>query len=90
MLQQKPLAFGNLVGTVYDFPEAGNVLPMHVHDEAGNHISIVAKGAFRAHGDGWELMLFSGNVVDWPAGQAHEFVALEADSRIVNIVKGAK
>jgi quercetin dioxygenase-like cupin family protein len=88
MLQQKSFSFGNVSGTIYDFPEAGDVLPMHVHEEVGNHISIVAKGAFRSHGEGWELMLFAGNVVDWPAGQAHEFVALEPESRLVNIIKG--
>jgi len=88
MLQQKPLAFGNLVGTVYDFPEAGDVLPMHQHDEVGNHISVVSKGSFRAHGDGWDMTLVTGNVVDWPANQAHEFIALEPDSRLINIVKG--
>jgi hypothetical protein len=26
--------------------------------------------------------------VDWDAGQAHELIALEPDSRFVNIVKG--
>lgn len=30
----------------------------------------------------------AGNVVDWPAHQAHEFIALEPGSRLVNIVKG--
>ena len=72
---------------VYDFPEVGDVLPMHTHTAADVHISIVAKGSFMAHGDGWERTLVCGNVVDWPAHYPHEFVALEAGSRLVNIRK---
>ena len=82
-----PIEFGNLKGTIYDFPEIGDVLPMHWHTEENMHISIIAKGSFRTHGDGEERTLVSGNVVDWPANYAHEFVALEAGSRLVNIRK---
>ena len=88
MMVITPINFGNLSGRVYDYPEAGDVLPMHTHDETNNHISIVAKGSFKAHGDGWEMTLVAGNVVDWPANQAHEFIALEPNSRLVNIQKG--
>ena len=77
--------FGKIDGSTQDFSEVGDTLPMHIH---GNHISIVAKGSFKAHGDGWEMTLVTGNVVDWPANQAHEFIALEANSRLVNIQKG--
>ena len=87
MMQVLPITFGKLNGTRYDFPLAGDVLPMHMHGENDTHISIVSKGSFKAHGDGWELMLVAGNVVDWPAHQAHEFIALEPNSRLVNIVK---
>jgi quercetin dioxygenase-like cupin family protein len=48
----------------------------------------VSKGSFKAHGDGWEMILKAGQIVDWDAGQAHELIALEPDSRFVNIVKG--
>ena len=88
MMQTSPISFGKLNGTRYDFQLEGDVLPMHTHGENDTHISIVSKGSFRAHGDGWELTLVAGNVVDWPAHQAHEFVALEPGSRLVNIVKG--
>ena len=54
MLQAKPLTLGKLVGTIYDFPEVGDVLPMHTHTEADVHISVVARGSFRAHGNGWQ------------------------------------
>ncbi len=88
MMEVIPFQFGSAKGSINDFPEIGDRLPMHVHDETNNHISIVAKGSFRAHGDDWELTLVSGKVIDWPAGQAHEFIALEAGSRLVNISKG--
>ena len=88
MLEMSSISFGKLSGTRYDFPLEGDVLPMHTHGEMDAHISIVSRGSFRAHGDGWELTLVAGNVVDWPAHQAHEFVALEPGSRLVNIVKG--
>jgi quercetin dioxygenase-like cupin family protein len=89
MLQVKPITFGKLNGSIYDAPETGDVLPMHNHDEATVHITIVARGSFRVHGDGWEMTAKAGDVIDWKAGQAHELIALEPNSRFVNIIKGA-
>ena len=88
MLQSKTFALGKLTGTIYDFPEAGDVLPMHSHTEADVHISVVAKGTFRAQGHGWQREVKAGDVLDWRPNEAHEFVANEAGSRLVNIVKG--
>ena len=88
MLEPKPFTLGKLVGTIYDFPEVGDVLPMHSHTEADVHISVVAKGSFRAHGNGWERVVNAGDVLDWRPNDPHEFVSLEASSRLVNIVKG--
>jgi quercetin dioxygenase-like cupin family protein len=48
----------------------------------------VARGSFKAHGNGWERVLKNGDVADWSPNDPHEFIALEADSRIVNIIKG--
>ena len=89
MLQAKPLLLGKLVGTIYDFPEVGDVLPMHSHTEADVHISVVARGSFKARGNGWERTVNAGDVLDWQPNQPHEFIALEANSRLVNIVKGS-
>ena len=36
----------------------------------------------------WTYEAEAGKVIDLPANQEHEFVALEAKSRIVNIIKG--
>lgn len=88
MLEPKPFILGKLVGTIYDFPEVGDVLPMHSHSEADVHISVVARGSFRAHGNGWERVVSAGDVLDWRPHDPHEFVSLEAASRLVNIVKG--
>lgn len=87
MLQTKPFILGNLVGTIYDFPEVDDVLPMHTHTESDVHISVVAKGSFWAHGNGWERIVVAGDVLDWRANDPHEFVALDAGARLVNIVK---
>ena len=90
MLQAKPLALGSLRGTIYDFPEVGDVLPMHSHTEADVHISVVARGSFRAHGNGWERSVSAGDVLDWRANDPHEFIALDAGARLVNIIKGSE
>jgi hypothetical protein len=78
---------GDLLGTIYDFPEKDDILPMHDHTELDIHITIVAKGSFLAKGVDWQTTLNNGNVVDWQPHQPHEFIALEPNSRIVNIQK---
>jgi quercetin dioxygenase-like cupin family protein len=89
MLTTRPISFGKLNGAIYDAPETGDILPMHSHGEGDVHITIVARGSFRVHGDGWEMVAKAGDVLDWKPGQAHELIALEPNSRFVNIVKGA-
>lgn len=78
---------GDLQVTMYDFEKAGDILPMHVHDENTNHITIVARGKLRAHGDGWEQTANTGQMLDFPVGAPHELTALEDDTRIYNVVK---
>lgn len=84
----KSFVLGKLSGLIMDFQLAGDKLPMHNHGFADVHITIVAKGSFNCRGDGWEKIVKAGDVLDWFPGQQHEFVALEADSRVVNVVKG--
>jgi len=88
MLQIKTITLGKLSGSIYDFPDVGNALPMHSHGEADVHITVVARGSFRVHGTGWERVLSAGDVADWKPNDPHEFIALEENSRIVNIIKG--
>jgi len=61
---------------------------MHKHTETDVHITIVARGSFRVHGEGYDIISKAGDVLDWDANQLHEFIALEPNSRIVNIIKG--
>jgi quercetin dioxygenase-like cupin family protein len=90
MLKTIPIKFGNLNGTIYDAPETSDILPMHNHGKDDVHITIVARGSFRIHGDGWEMIGKAGDVIDWKPGQAHELIALEPNSRFVNIIKGSQ
>jgi quercetin dioxygenase-like cupin family protein len=87
-LHDRPLAIGKLTGTIYDFDEAGDELPRHVHGEHDIHITIVARGSVKISGDGWETVANTGAVLDWDVGVYHGFVALEPNTRLVNIVKG--
>lgn len=88
MLLAKPLdAFGDLKGTIYDFEIAGDILPMHEHDEATAHISIVARGKVRAYSEAWSIEAAAGQIIDFLPDQPHELAALEDGTRVVNIVK---
>jgi len=87
MLNTAPFVFGDLRGAIYDYPEAGDILPMHTHTEDNVHISIVARGSFKISGEQWEMIGKTGDVIDWRPYQAHEFIALEDNSRLINIVK---
>jgi quercetin dioxygenase-like cupin family protein len=87
MLESKPLNYGKLHGSIYDAPETGDILPMHSHTAGDVHITIIARGSFKVHGDGWDMIGKAGDVIDWRVGQAHELIALEPNSRFVNIIK---
>lgn len=86
-LLTNPLSAGRLSGVVYTFEKAGDVLPMHTHSHLDAHITIVARGKIKARGNGWETEYSAGAVIDFPANQSHEFIALEDNSRVVNIQK---
>lgn len=86
-LLSTPLIAGKLTGTVYTFEKVGDTLPMHTHTGGNAHITIVARGKIKAHGNEWEAEYSAGAVIDFPTDQSHEFIALEDDSRIVNIIK---
>ena len=88
MLSAKRLPeLGDLKGTIYDFEVAGDVLPKHVHTEENAHITIVARGRVKAYSHDWEIEATAGQILDFKAGEPHEIMALEDETRIVNIVK---
>ena len=82
-----PISTGKLSGAVYTFEKAGDTLPMHTHTNGNAHITIVARGKIKAHGNAWEAEYSAGAVIDFPTNQSHEFIALEDNSRVVNIIK---
>jgi quercetin dioxygenase-like cupin family protein len=79
--------FGNIRGVVYDFENAGDILPKHNHDEGTAHITIVARGRIKAYSHDWETEFECGKLIDFPPEQPHEIMALEDNTRIINIVK---
>ena len=88
MLLPKPLTdCGDLRGTIYDFEKVGDVLPKHNHTENDVHITIVARGKLKAYSHDWELEATPGQVLNFRAGEPHELMALEDNTRIVNIIK---
>jgi quercetin dioxygenase-like cupin family protein len=88
MLSVKPLEnLGSLRGAMYDFEKVGDLLPKHNHAEETAHITIVARGKIKVYSHDWKLEAIAGQVLDFPAGQPHEFMALEDNTRIFNIIK---
>jgi quercetin dioxygenase-like cupin family protein len=88
MLLGKPLEnLGSLRGVMFDFEKAGDILPKHNHTENDVHITIVARGKIKAYSHDWEMEATAGQLLDFPAGQPHELMALEDKTRIFNIIK---
>jgi quercetin dioxygenase-like cupin family protein len=79
-------------GVIYDYEVAGELLEDHIHDELHNHITIIARGSFRVTGHAslaGEIYKV-GDVIDWPPNVTHGFIALEDNSRMVQITKRIK
>jgi quercetin dioxygenase-like cupin family protein len=88
MLLPKPLTdCGDLRGTIYDFEKSGDILTKHNHTEDNVHITVVARGRFKIYSHDWEMEATTGQVLNFQPNNPHEFMALEDNSRIVNIVK---
>jgi quercetin dioxygenase-like cupin family protein len=78
---------GALRGIMYDFEKSGDVLPKHNHTEETAHITIVARGRLKAYSHDWELEATAGQLLNFRAGEPHELMALEDNTRIFNIIK---
>ena len=88
MLLVKPLnAYGDLNGAMYDFEYVGDVLKKHNHTEETVHITIVARGKIKVYSHDWEIEATAGQMLDFRPNEPHEFMALEDNTRIFNIVK---
>ena len=88
MLKPKPFTFGKIKGTIYDFEKINDELPSHWHTEDNYHITIIARGSFTASGLNWSKTLNPGDIIDFAAYQYHQFIALEPNSRLINVQKG--
>jgi len=88
MLSSKLLPeLGDIKGLIFDFELAGDVLPKHNHDEESAHVTIVTRGKIKAYSHDWEIEADAGSVVDFRAGEPHEIMAVEDNTRIINILK---
>jgi quercetin dioxygenase-like cupin family protein len=87
MLSSKPLELGDIRGSIHDFEAAGDLLLKHNHDETTVHITIVARGKIKAYSHDWEKEATAGQILDFRPGEPHEVMALEDNTRIINIVK---
>lgn len=87
MLLSTPIVYGDIIGTIYDFEKAGDVLPKHNHTEDDVHITIVARGKVKAASHDWSIEVESGKIIDFRPYEPHEITALEDNTRIVNLIK---
>lgn len=88
MLSVKPLEnIGDIRGAIYDFEFKDDVLPKHNHDENTVHITIVARGRIKAQSHDWEQEAVAGQILNFRPNEPHEIIALEDNTRIINIVK---
>lgn len=73
---------------MWDFTDVGDKMEKHHHIYDGSHISIITGGRLIVRVTGYDDMFVeSGRVIDWPVGTEHEWEALEAPARVVNIFK---
>jgi quercetin dioxygenase-like cupin family protein len=87
-----PYEVNALKGVSYDFPKKDDVLMGHYHSQGQGHITIVQSGCVAIKSlyldQAWEKVGRAGDVFNLPDEQWHEIVALEDDSKILNIQKG--
>jgi quercetin dioxygenase-like cupin family protein len=87
-----PYEVGVLKGVYYDFFKKHDVLVGHYHSHGKGHITIVQSGCVAVKSlyldENWEKIGRAGDVFDLPDEQWHEIVALEDNSKILNIQKG--
>ena len=78
---------GDLKAFMYDFEKVGDLIPKHNHTEDDANIVIVARGKIKAYSHDWEQESIAGQILDFPFGEPHEFMALEDNTRIFSIIK---
>jgi quercetin dioxygenase-like cupin family protein len=90
----KPTVYksGILNGTVYVFDLENDVLAEHYHPKDMGHITFVVKGSVQINAtkmnNPWTRVGKAGDFFDLPDDQWHEIIALEDNTKILNIQKG--
>jgi quercetin dioxygenase-like cupin family protein len=88
-----PFKVNQLNGNVYLFEKEGDVLAEHYHPKDDGHITFVIKGSVKIESkhlqNNWERVGNIGDFFDIPDDQWHEIIALEDNTKILNIKKGA-
>lgn len=86
---KRPLLIdGKELGTIYSF-EKGDILPLHTHDEATNHYSILSEGVLvpvAGMNADQAQMLVAPLIMNWDVGEMHGFEAL-TEATLVNVLK---
>lgn len=84
----RPLEEGNLRGTIFWFQDVGDTLPLHSHEPGQCHITICNMGKLLVYGKDhvWERVLTPGRIIKFAPHQEHAYEALEAGSKITNII----
>lgn len=77
---------------IYNYVSAGDVLPMHGHDTAREHLILVRRGRIKLRikdpsGTIKETEHIAGELIDTFAGWDHEVVGLEDNSTTIHIQK---
>lgn len=87
-MQTDHIKLGDLYATIYTLEVVGEAVEMHTHTFADNHITIVQEGSLRVvKGDGTFSEHLVGDIIDHEDNQAHELVALVANTIVYNIRK---
>jgi quercetin dioxygenase-like cupin family protein len=81
--------YGPLTVVQFDFPLAGDTLPLHDHDAETMHVTIVSRGTVIIRGapGTWALEAKAGQTVDLQPHSPHEIEALTDGARIHNVQK---
>lgn len=87
MLSTKKIEFGAVLAGIYDFSEIGDEIAKHVHPEGEDHITVVCRGKVRVRSHDWMIEATAGQILDFKPGQPHAIMAIEDNTRIINIVK---
>lgn len=78
---------GDLNVAMFTFEKAGDILPKHKHTERDTHITIVSRGRIKAYSHDWEIEASAGQLLNFRAGEPHELMALEDNTRTFNVIK---